>query len=104
MLICAYPVIEVFYSIFRRLHGGRRSPGKADKLHLHSLLHRRIVRNNPLSSAFLLVPVVSSVSVAVFFFARPEILQFAFVLHLLVYVLVYRRILKPFRIRHRFKD
>jgi UDP-N-acetylmuramyl pentapeptide phosphotransferase/UDP-N-acetylglucosamine-1-phosphate transferase len=43
LAICAYPVIEVLFSIFRRkfLHG--QAPGQADALHLHTLMYRRIV-------------------------------------------------------------
>lgn len=44
MMVCAYPVLEVAYSILRRR---RRevSPGKPDRLHLHSLIERRLVRH-----------------------------------------------------------
>lgn len=42
-LICSYPVLEVLFSVWRRLR--RQShPGHPDRLHLHSLVHRRLVR------------------------------------------------------------
>lgn len=41
--ICAYPVIEVLYSIYRRKIVRRASPGSPDGLHLHSLVYRRVV-------------------------------------------------------------
>ena len=43
MMVCAYPVLEVGYSILRRKRR-KISPGKPDRLHLHSLIKRRMVR------------------------------------------------------------
>ena len=43
MLVCGYPVLEVLFSIARRRRRGL-SPGAADRLHLHSLVKRRVVR------------------------------------------------------------
>ena len=43
MVVCAYPVLEVGYSILRRKRR-KLSPGKPDRLHLHSLIERRMVR------------------------------------------------------------
>lgn len=40
--ICAYPVIEVLYSIYRRKFLSNANPGDPDGLHLHSLVYRRI--------------------------------------------------------------
>jgi UDP-N-acetylmuramyl pentapeptide phosphotransferase/UDP-N-acetylglucosamine-1-phosphate transferase len=41
--ICAYPVIEVSYSIYRRKFLRKSNPGAADGLHLHTLVYRRAV-------------------------------------------------------------
>jgi len=42
-LICSYPVLEVLFSVWRRLR--RQShPGLPDRLHLHSLVNRRLAR------------------------------------------------------------
>ncbi len=41
IMVCAYPVLELFFSIARRRQR-RHSPGQADRLHLHSLVRRRI--------------------------------------------------------------
>lgn len=49
--ICAYPVIEVLFSIYRRRVLRQSSPGAPDALHLHTLVYRRVVsrfvRTNP---------------------------------------------------------
>ena len=42
--ICAYPVIEVLFSIYRRRVIQQVSPGAPDRLHLHTLVYRRVVR------------------------------------------------------------
>jgi UDP-N-acetylmuramyl pentapeptide phosphotransferase/UDP-N-acetylglucosamine-1-phosphate transferase len=39
--ICAYPVIEVLYSMYRRKVVRQLSPGAPDGLHLHTLIFRR---------------------------------------------------------------
>jgi UDP-N-acetylmuramyl pentapeptide phosphotransferase/UDP-N-acetylglucosamine-1-phosphate transferase len=41
--ICAYPVIEVLFSIYRRKLVRQASPGSPDGLHLHTLVYRRVV-------------------------------------------------------------
>jgi UDP-N-acetylmuramyl pentapeptide phosphotransferase/UDP-N-acetylglucosamine-1-phosphate transferase len=41
--ICAYPVIEVLYSMYRRKVVRQLSPGSPDGLHLHTLIFRRVV-------------------------------------------------------------
>lgn len=43
LAICAYPVIEVIYSIYRRKVIRKCSPGAPDRLHLHTLLYRRLI-------------------------------------------------------------
>ena len=43
MLACGFPVVEVLFSILRRRRRNL-SPGDPDRLHLHSLVNRRLVR------------------------------------------------------------
>jgi UDP-N-acetylmuramyl pentapeptide phosphotransferase/UDP-N-acetylglucosamine-1-phosphate transferase len=44
MLVCAYPVLEVGFSVCRRRKRVGSHPGQPDKAHLHHFLHRRLVR------------------------------------------------------------
>jgi UDP-N-acetylmuramyl pentapeptide phosphotransferase/UDP-N-acetylglucosamine-1-phosphate transferase len=44
ILVCAYPVLEVGFSVRRRRQREGHHPGQADKVHLHHLIHRRIIR------------------------------------------------------------
>ncbi len=76
MAVCAYPVIEVVFSVLRRLLT-RASPGAPDSLHLHSMLSaalaRRLTRNwtpalrnaavSPLVWGFAAMPCVVAVLV-----------------------------------------
>ena len=43
-LVCAYPTIEVFYSIRRRLRRKGHYPGQPDQVHLHHLIYKRVVK------------------------------------------------------------
>lgn len=43
LLVCGFPIIEVMFSIARR-HRRKTGFGNPDRLHLHSLVRRRIVR------------------------------------------------------------
>lgn len=43
LMACAYPVLEVGFSVLRRARR-KHSPGHPDRLHLHSLINRRVVR------------------------------------------------------------
>lgn len=42
--ICAYPVIEVLFSIYRRKFIGKTPPSTADGMHLHTLIYRFYTR------------------------------------------------------------
>lgn len=43
LAICSYPVIEVLYTMYRRKVIRKTSPGSPDRLHLHTLIYRRVV-------------------------------------------------------------
>jgi UDP-N-acetylmuramyl pentapeptide phosphotransferase/UDP-N-acetylglucosamine-1-phosphate transferase len=44
LLVCAYPVLEVGFSVRRRQRREGHHPGQPDRAHLHHFVHRRIVR------------------------------------------------------------
>jgi len=44
LLACAYPVLEVLFSIRRRINRQGHHPGQPDNCHLHHFLHRRVIR------------------------------------------------------------
>jgi UDP-N-acetylmuramyl pentapeptide phosphotransferase/UDP-N-acetylglucosamine-1-phosphate transferase len=44
LALAAYPVFETLFSMYRRVVWQSRSPGEADALHMHQLIHRKWVR------------------------------------------------------------
>ena len=101
VLICAYPTIEVVYSVIRR-RLQRRSPGEADRHHLHSLVATHIVQRrlqhlhpnlrNAAVSLVMWVCAVVPVVPAVFFPGRPDVLVPCLAGCFLAYHLFYRRV------------
>ena len=43
LMVCGYPVLEVMFSVWRRRRRGHNA-GQPDRMHLHSLVKRRLVR------------------------------------------------------------
>lgn len=100
MLICAYPIIEVIYSIIRRRRG-RQSPGRADRRHLHSLVatqfvHRRFSRLHPTlqnSTVSVIMWVFASVPAlaALAFYSHTDLLIICVITCAAAYHFIYRR-------------
>jgi UDP-N-acetylmuramyl pentapeptide phosphotransferase/UDP-N-acetylglucosamine-1-phosphate transferase len=101
LMVCAYPIIEVLYSIVRRSLRGL-SPGDPDRHHLHSLLASQFIQkqfpnaSNGLHNAGVAPFIWSFVALpgmlAIAFPARAGVLMVCFVATLLVYHLVYRKL------------
>ena len=101
VLICGYPTVEVVYSIIRRRRQ-RKSPGDADRHHLHSLVATQIVQprlgrlhpnlGNAAVSLIMWICATIPVLPAIFFPGSPEILLPALALCALAYHLFYRRV------------
>jgi UDP-N-acetylmuramyl pentapeptide phosphotransferase/UDP-N-acetylglucosamine-1-phosphate transferase len=99
LLVCAYPVIEVIYSIVRR-YVGRQSPGAPDSGHLHSLIKKKLIRRKlgwmkkgarnaavaPIIWAFTALAAITAIAA----FDRPLFLAFASIAYLLLYHMAYR--------------
>jgi UDP-N-acetylmuramyl pentapeptide phosphotransferase/UDP-N-acetylglucosamine-1-phosphate transferase len=103
LLACAYPVVEVLYSMARRM-SVRKSAGHPDNLHLHTLIKTRLVRqyfqNFPgwARNSLVALPIwcVSFLlgSSAVIFFSNKFALITLFFLFLFLYHLSYRYLMK----------
>ena len=89
VVILAYPIFDVLFAMFRRKFIQKTSPFSPDKLHLHSLIYKKIVRNNPLSSMFIFALSVPFDFMAVLFFDNTNVLFFLFVMFCLTYLLLY---------------
>jgi UDP-N-acetylmuramyl pentapeptide phosphotransferase/UDP-N-acetylglucosamine-1-phosphate transferase len=104
--ICAYPVIEVLFSIYRRRFIQKVSPGAPDALHLHTLVYRRLVfryvdknSSNPWkrnAAVACIIPPVVAVCVAVSVLVGTSIPMsvVAVVAQVILYVAVYGRLVR----------
>ncbi|MFL6707301.1 MAG: MraY family glycosyltransferase [Massilia sp.] len=107
LAICAYPIIEVLFSIFRRKYLSGQAPGQADALHLHTLVYRRIVLKRFVTSTWrqgrgnayvslLIVPPVAVLSGMAVMLGRPMLVSmalvaFAAVAYVSLYIALVRR-------------
>ncbi|HEY8907877.1 MAG TPA: glycosyltransferase [Rhodoferax sp.] len=101
LLICAYPVIEVLYSIVRR-YVHRQSPGAPDSGHLHSLVKKKLIRSrlgwmragvqNAAVAPVLWVATALPAVTAVTAFNRPIVLACELMAFLVLYHLAYKRL------------
>ena len=101
LLVCAYPVIEVLYSVCRR-YAKRQSPGAPDSGHLHSLIKLKLIRPvlgahgigksvrnaavSPIMWMFSALPALAAIMV----FDQPKLLAAYMVLCAFAYHLCYR--------------
>jgi UDP-N-acetylmuramyl pentapeptide phosphotransferase/UDP-N-acetylglucosamine-1-phosphate transferase len=100
LLVCAYPVIEVLYSVWRRARS-RQSPGAPDSAHLHSLIKVKLIRPklsahgvgkgmrnaavSPIVWAFSSAPAITATAL----FDRPELLALGILACALLYHVSY---------------
>lgn len=101
MLACGYPILEVGFSIWRRKKR-HMSPGDPDRLHLHSLVKRRLVRElfpqtsnilrNSLTGAFMWIAGLLPAILASNYWGQTLMLLLSFVLCAFIYSAVYARI------------
>jgi UDP-N-acetylmuramyl pentapeptide phosphotransferase/UDP-N-acetylglucosamine-1-phosphate transferase len=101
LLVCAYPVIEVIYSVIRRAMRNQ-SPGAPDSGHLHSLIKVKLIRPrlashgadrsvrnaavSPIVWTFSAIPAITATAM----FDRPALLAFAIAICALLYHICYR--------------
>ena len=104
LVLLAYPIWETIFSMYRRKARGH-STGRADALHLHSLVYRRVVRwhsfagkasdyvtRNSIASMVLWVVPATCFAVSLGFWDRSLPLQLAAAVFGISYILGYRRL------------
>jgi UDP-N-acetylmuramyl pentapeptide phosphotransferase/UDP-N-acetylglucosamine-1-phosphate transferase len=107
LLLCAYPVWETVFSIYRRKVVRGRPAGMPDGIHLHSLIYRRLMRwavgsedaavltrRNALTAPYLWVLCSLSVVPATIWWDDTVALQIILGLFVVSYVLIYWRIVR----------
>jgi len=116
LLVCAYPVMETGFSMWRRHHRSGQHPGQADSLHLHSLVYCRVVKRvfrratpqlkNSLTSLFIWpIPLLSSL-IATISYSNTLVMMVSIIVCGFIYRLIYLRLtqfvwcLKPVTVKH----
>lgn len=105
LLLCAYPIVETLFTIYRRIIIQRTHPGMPDAAHLHQMIYKRIVRwevssndsrdiviRNSLTAPYLWVLTSLAVIPAVLFWDNVWALRAFTLLFLVSYILLYRRL------------
>ena len=106
LAICAYPVIEVLFSMYRRKMIQKVSPGAPDALHLHTLVFRRLVfkhvrhdasrpwKRNAAVACVIAPAVAACVAGSVLLGASAAVSMVIVMLQLAIYVMVYGRLVR----------
>ncbi|MEC4684602.1 MAG: glycosyltransferase [Nitrospirota bacterium] len=94
LVVLAYPVFEVFFSLYRKKFKRGLSAFKPDRVHFHMLVHSRIARNNPKTSVYIWVLVAAFNIMAFPFHSNTPVLIFIFFLFSATYLYLYRRIVR----------
>ena len=101
MLVCGFPILEVLFSIVRRRRRNL-SPGDPDRLHLHSLVKRRVTRvllphasslvHNSATGAIMWIAALVPAGIGVSWPTDTLMLVLGFVFCALLYTVVYVRL------------
>jgi UDP-GlcNAc:undecaprenyl-phosphate GlcNAc-1-phosphate transferase len=92
--VLSYPIFETLFSIYRRKFIQKKSPLNQDGLHLHTLIYRRVAKNNSKTS-FYIWPLVTFVNIlALIFHSNIFMLILVFILFAMVYICIYQRLVR----------
>lgn len=107
LLLCAYPIFETIFTIYRRKVVRGVATAAPDGIHLHTLIHRRLIRwgsgstaerrqtaRNSMTSPYLWLLCLMSVIPAVLWWNSTAILSTFLVLFMTGYVLLYWSIVR----------
>lgn len=107
LLLCAYPIFETIFSIYRKKWLRGMSPGVPDGVHLHMLVYKRLMRlmigttpdrrktaRNSMTSPYLWVLCMMSVIPAVLWWNNTTILTGFLFVFMVSYVLLYWSIVR----------
>lgn len=105
LLLCAYPISETIFTIYRRAVIHRTHPGMPDAAHLHQMIYKRVVRwavgsnepgdmviRNSLTAPYLWVLTALAVIPAIFFWNNVWVLRGFLLVFVITYVSLYRRL------------
>ena len=107
LLLCSYPVFETIFTIYRRKFVRGTATAAPDGIHLHTLIHRRVVRwlvdgsgdrrttaRNSMTAPYLWLLCLVAVVPAVLWWDDTVVLSLFLLLFVVSYVLLYRSIVR----------
>jgi UDP-N-acetylmuramyl pentapeptide phosphotransferase/UDP-N-acetylglucosamine-1-phosphate transferase len=107
LLLCAYPIFETLFSIYRRTVLRGVHPMRADAAHLHHMIYKRLVRwavgartvtaantRNSMTAPYLWLLTSAGAIPALLLWRHPSALQVCFLFFILVYTYSYSRIVR----------
>jgi UDP-N-acetylmuramyl pentapeptide phosphotransferase/UDP-N-acetylglucosamine-1-phosphate transferase len=108
LLLCAYPVFETIFTMYRRKFVRGVATGAPDGIHLHTLIHRRLIRwtlqNNPerrrltrrnsMTSPYLWLLCLLSIIPALLWWNNTMMLTWFLLAFMAVYIWLYSRIVR----------
>lgn len=108
LLLCAYPVFETIFTMYRRKVVRGVATGAPDGIHLHTLIHRRLIRwtlqnnlerrrltrRNSMTSPYLWLLCLVSVIPSVLWWNNTRVLAWFLLLFVISYVWLYARIVR----------
>ena len=107
LLLCSYPIFETIFTMYRRKFVRGTATAAPDGIHLHTLVHRRVVRwlvdasgerrmtaRNSMTAPYLWLLCLVSVVPAVLWWDNTAVLAAFLLLFVVSYVLLYRSIVR----------
>jgi UDP-N-acetylmuramyl pentapeptide phosphotransferase/UDP-N-acetylglucosamine-1-phosphate transferase len=108
LLLCAYPIFETLFTMYRRKVVRGVAAGMPDGIHLHTLIHRRLIRwtlaedqerrrltrRNSMTSPYLWLLCLCSVVPAVLWWENTLVLTVFLLIFMVSYVWLYSRIVR----------
>lgn len=107
LLLCSYPIFETIFTMYRRKIVRGTATAEPDGIHLHTLIHRRVVRwlvnaseerrlttRNSMTSPYLWLLCLLAVIPAVLWWDDTAMLAGSLLLFVVSYVLLYRSIVR----------
>ena len=108
LLLCAYPIFETIFTIYRRKVVRGVATGLPDGIHLHTLIHRRLIRwtlaenherrrltrRNSMTSPYLWLLCLASVVPSLLWWHSSAVLSWFLLLFVVSYVWLYKRIVR----------
>ena len=108
LLLCAYPIFETIFTMYRRKVVRGVATAAPDGIHLHTLIHRRLVRwtlaanlerrrltrRNSMTSPYLWLLCLTSVIPSVLWWNSTAVLSWFLLAFVIAYIWLYARIVR----------